>query len=667
MTPGKNQGGSAAVADGLEKYRGKRNFARSPEPRGEEKRAAGASFVVQKHAARQLHYDFRLELKGVLKSWAVPKGPSLDPSEKRLAVHVEDHPAEYRDFEGIIPKEEYGGGTVMIWDAGTWTSLDSNPLESYRAGVMKFRLDGRKLCGRWTLIRMKPKPDESDSRENWLLIKERDEHARPLNDYDVTRELPNSAVSGRSLDQIAADRLEVWHSSEHLFDVADLERIPGAQPASLPAFIEPQLATLAESVPQTGNWIHEIKLDGYRELCRVEDREIRFVSRNGKDWTERFPSLVREMKQLRVGNALFDGEVVVLRTDGKTSFQELQDLGAETSQSRLAYYVFDLLHLEGFDLRGVTLRKRKQLVHELLASLASDSRIRFCDHFDGDGDSFYRAACEHGLEGVICKRADRPYRSGRGRDWLKVKCLKRQEFVVVGFTAPSGKRKGLGALLLGLYDAKGRLTLAGRVGTGFTEKTLQNLRTRLEGLRTSAPAIVGPAREKEAKGVHWVKPRLVVEVSFAQWTEDGRLRHPSFQGVREDKDAGGVIREKSTRSAKEEGDKEGVTLAVPPRLDDVPPHGRARQSRPRSTVFAGIALTHPDRLVYPESGIKKRDLAEYYEGVANWILPHIADRPLTLVRCPDGWNRECFFQKHPGVWLFCEGLLLNLSHRARRN
>ena len=621
----------------LKTYYEKRDFDRTPEPKGKEHKLAGFSFVVQKHAATRLHYDFRLELDGVLKSWAVPKGPSYDTREKRLAVHVEDHPVEYGSFEGIIPKDEYGGGTVMVWDRGTWIPLDQDPVASYRKGIMKFRLEGQKLRGAWTLIRMKPKPGEDDSKENWLLIKERDEFVRPLSEFDVTIAMPESAISGRSLDEIAADRDDVWHSKGAGFDVDLIKKAPGARKAKLPDFVEPQLATLVDEIPKAGSWIFEIKLDGYRELCRIEDRDIRFISRNGKDWTSHFPSLTSGVRLLPVRSALLDGEVVVLLPDGTTSFQALQNALSGDPKARLLYYVFDVLYLEGYDLTRVSLSDRKKILRRLLSPLPADSAVRLSDHFEGGGDAFLSEACKHSLEGVICKRSDRPYVSGRTREWLKIKCLKRQEFVVVGFTDPSGGRKGLGALLLGVHDEERNLVFAGRVGTGFTERSLKNLKSKLSELEVDKPAIISPPKGAAARGVHWVTPKLVAEVAFSEWTQDGQLRHPSFQGLREDKQPGDIVREKA---------------APPESAASTPGPGKKSESRAKvkqdekKTEVAGVTLTHPDRLVYPEAGITKRALAEYYEAAEQWILPHIKDRPLTLIRCPDGWNGECFFQKH---------------------
>jgi len=626
----------------LKTYYEKRDFDRTPEPKGKEHKQAGFSFVVQKHAATRLHYDFRLELEGVLKSWAVPKGPSYDTREKRLAVHVEDHPVEYGSFEGIIPKDEYGGGTVMVWDRGTWVPLDKDPVASYRKGVMKFRLEGQKLRGAWTLVRMKPRPGEDESKENWLLIKERDEYVRPLSEFDVTEELSGSVVSGRSLEEIAAAKDDVWHSKDVTFDVDVVKSFPGTRKAKLPEFVEPQLATLVDEIPKGGNWLFEIKLDGYRELCRIDNRDVRLISRNGKDWTSHFPSVTSGVRLLSARSALLDGEVVVLLPDGTTSFQALQNALSGDQKGKLVYYVFDVLHLEGYDLSKVLLSNRKKLLQQLLSSLPPDGSVRLSDHFEGGGEVFLREACKHSLEGVICKRADRPYVSGRTRDWLKVKCLKRQEFVVVGFTDPSGGRKGLGALLLGVNDEAGKLIFAGKVGTGFTERSLQDLKSKLTPLEADKPAVSNPPKGAATRGVHWVTPKLVAEVAFSEWTHDGQLRHPSFQGLRDDKKPSEVVRETPAPVGEDPGKRKTEPSAS---ADESSSRADAKGSE-KKTQFAGVKITHPDRLVYPEAGITKRALAEYYEAAEEWILPHLKDRPLTLIRCPDSWNGDCFFQKH---------------------
>ncbi len=445
-----------SIAMALEEYKRKRNFQATPEPEGKVKESAGSSFVIQKHAATRLHYDFRLEMDGVLKSWAVPKGPSLDPAEKRLAVHVEDHPIDYGGFEGIIPKGQYGGGTVLLWDRGTWHS-EWDPAASYKKGHFKFRLEGEKLHGGWHLVRMHGRQG-GENGENWLLFKEEDEFAVPGSGDGVVREYPDSVETGLTIEEIAADPDRVWQSNraektaktsakaaskETAAKKAkaapaghDPSKIPGAKKAKMPAEIEPQLATLVDAVPQGGEWVHEIKYDGYRALCRIQDGEAALLTRAGKDWTDRFRSVAREAAELPVSEAILDGEVVVLNPDGTTSFQGLQNALSENRQGDLVYFAFDLLYLDGYDLRKATLADRKEALTRLLEG--RQEAVRLGDHVEADGDAFYAQACKFGLEGIICKRADLPYHSGRNKEWLKVKCLKRQEFVIAGFTDPEG-------------------------------------------------------------------------------------------------------------------------------------------------------------------------------------------------------------------------------------
>jgi bifunctional non-homologous end joining protein LigD len=597
----------------LEEYRRKRDFKKTPEPAGAPRPAgAGAGgFVIQKHAARRLHYDFRLELDGVLKSWAVTKGPSYNPSDKRLAVMTEDHPIEYGEFEGTIPQGEYGGGTVLLWDHGTWTPL-VDPHQGLKKGHLKFRLDGAKMKGGWALIRMPPRDNEK--RENWLLIKERDDFAAAR---DVCAEEPLSVVSGRDIDQIAGDQDRTWHSRRGRIDV---KALPGARPGALPERIEPQLATLAPEAPDGEEWLHEIKFDGYRAICRIDKGKARFLTRHGLDWTDKFRPLAEAVRRVPVNTAaMLDGEVVVLNGHGASDFQALQEALSDGAGERLVYYVFDLLHLDGCDLSGVALEKRKEVLKELLAEL--DGPVRYSDHFDGRGPEVRERACSFALEGVVSKRRDRPFRAGRGRDWIKTKCLSRQEFVVVGHTPPQGERKGLGALLLA-YNDGGRLVYAGKVGTGFSEKTLAELLKKLEPTRVDKSALADPPKEK---GAIWVEPRLVAEVEFSQWTRDGLLRHPSFLGLRLDKEPGEVVRE-------------AATVQVPLRP------GLKRQ-------LDAVRLTSPDKVLYGQQGITKKGLATYYLEVADRMLPHVAGRMLTLVRCPQGHGKECFYQRHAGTGL----------------
>ncbi|HEY6322883.1 MAG TPA: DNA ligase D [Thermoanaerobaculia bacterium] len=685
----------------LEQYRRKRDFSRTPEPAGGKRPrrrpappAAGPVFVVQKHAASRLHYDFRLEMDGVLKSWAVPKGPSLDPHEKRLAVQVEDHPIEYGDFEGVIPPGEYGGGTVQLWDRGTWRSLEGEPLEAWRKGKLKLELQGEKLRGGWTLVRMTG-PRAGDNRENWLLIKENDATARPGSDDALVREQARSAASGQTIEEIAADPPRVWgpdgatelepsakrgasrRRPPEPAKLAELARaVPGARRAAMPRTVAPELATLVSAPPAGGQWLHEIKFDGYRLVCEVRRGKAQLLTRHGKDWSDRFAPVAAAAAALPVDTAILDGEVTVLLPDGRTSFQALQEslgdggggdvdskdgsTGRGTRRpdgAEMVYFVFDLLYLDGYDLRPAPLLERKQALRELLDAAGAGTGggpIRWSDHVAGHGEDFYRQACRFGLEGIVSKRADLAYRSGRSKDWLKVKCLQRQELVIGGFTEPEGTRAGLGALLLGFHE-DGRLVYAGKVGTGFTAQVLVGLRRRLERSERQSPPFVNPPRGAEARGAHWVEPKLVCEVAFTEWTRDGHLRHPTFQGLREDKPAREVRRElpqpppaasRGVAGAPHRGSAAGAKKTAPAKAVK---SARAHVSapKPRGAVeVAGVRLTHPDKVLYPGRGLTKRDLAEYYERIGGWILPHIANRPLVLVRCPEGQGGECFYQKH---------------------
>ncbi len=533
---------------GLQEYHRKRDFGKTPEPRGDEKKGEGRSFCIQKHAASHLHYDFRLEMEGVLKSWAVPKGPSLDPRDKRLAMQTEDHPVEYGDFEGIIPEGEYGGGTVLLWDRGTWEPAEDpktgavvDPHEGLRAGSLKFRLHGEKLRGRWALVRIKGRNARDD--KSWLLIKERDEAVRPNGEYSIVEDRPESVTTGRSMEEIAGDRDRVWRSNraEAGTLAARAAAIPGAREARLPRAVAPQLATLVSEAPSGDEWLHEMKFDGYRILARLDDGKATLLSRNARDWTPQFPAVARAVAELPVRSALLDGEVAVVLPNGTTSFQALQNALDANAQAELVYFVFDLLHLEGYDLTRATLEARKTALRDLLGQ-SPGGLLRYSDHVVGTGPQIHTEACRMRVEGIVSKRRDAPYKGGRGRSWLKVKCLARQEFVIGGYTDPEGGRVGLGALLLGVYEGEA-LQFAGKVGTGFTEKALTDLKRRLRPLEEAASPFA-KARIPGLTRAHWVRPELVAEVAFAEWTGDGRLRHPSFQGLREDKKPKEVVREK---------------------------------------------------------------------------------------------------------------------------
>ena len=632
-----------ASSPSLHRYRQKRDFSRTPEPAGI-RRPLSASpapiFVVQKHAATRLHYDFRLELDGTLKSWAVPKGPSLDPADKRLAVHVEDHPLDYAAFEGIIPPKQYGAGTVLIWDRGTWHP-EGDPRDGYRKGLLKFRLDGLKLRGNWMLVRMHRRGEESG--DNWLLLKERDQEARRGEAGAIVERLPNSAASGLSVEAVAASAPRIWQSNRKRAMSGEWRAlaphhsplttasVPGAVKAAQPDWIAPQLATLVDRMPGDDGWIYEIKYDGYRILSRVSPSGIELFSRNRHDWTAKLRAQAEAVAQLGLETAWLDGEMVVFTEKGATDFQALQNAFDHRFTGHIVYCLFDLLYLNGYDLRSVQLVERKRVLHTLLSG-ERGPLLRYSDHVVGTGELVHQEACRQGLEGIIAKRADSLYLSKRSRTWLKIKCDRRQEFVVGGYSEPTGSRQGFGALLVGYYEGTD-LRYAGRVGTGYSEALLRRLHRTLRKLETSRSPFIDPPTGFDARGVHWVKPKLVMEVRFAEWTKEGILRQPSFQGLRTDKDPRQVLRERPGSPAPVNRDR-AVRTTV------------RRSSAPAVWTRRGtLRFTNPDRVLYPDIGLTKAGLARYYETVARWMLPHVQGRPLTLLRCPEGYQ-ECFYQKH---------------------
>src|SRR3954447_10100526 len=622
-------------------YHAKREFQKTPEPRGRTAKAQGFTIVVQKHDATRLHYDFRLELDGVLKSWAVTKGPSLTPGEKRLAVHVEDHPLDYGAFEGTIPKGQYGGGTVLLWDRGVWEP-EGDPRKGYAKGHLRFRLHGEKLRGGWHLVRMRRRPKERQ--EQWLLIKSEDEWARSERDPDILDEAPLSVKTGRSLKEIAVDaKSALWTSKAGGEKVAKPARAnrprANAQPAlarkgetaPMPDSVAPCLATPADAVPNGEGWLHEIKWDGYRLIAAIRNGELKLTTRNGHDWTKRFPAIATALAALPVETAILDGEAVVEDETGISSFSALQDaLSDGRAADKAVFYAFDLLYRNGSDLRRLPLDERKGALAALTSSEQSMGVLRFSEHIEADGDTVVRHACRLGLEGVISKRRDRPYRSGRVEDWLKIKCTNRQEFVIAGFTPSSALRDAVGSLILGAYEA-GRLAHVGRTGTGFTGASARELWKRLKALRINAPPFERPLNALQRRDAVWVRPELVAEVEFRGWTADHHLRHAAFKGLREDKDAREVAQEEPTAAL-----KRGRSSA----------REETRVSASGEVEVAGVPLTHPDRILWEEQGVTKQGLAEYYEAVADWILPHVVHRPLALVRCPTGSQKGCFFQKH---------------------
>ncbi len=632
------------VPKGLETYREKRDFGKTPEPAGKVRAKDGGPllFVVQKHDATRLHYDFRLEWDGVLKSWAVPKGPSLNPKDRRLAVRTEDHPLEYGEFEGVIPEGEYGGGPVVVWDRGAWVPLE-DPARGFRKGRLAFRLEGVKLKGEWRLVRS---GKNDGDKEQWLLIKKTDRLAASPGDPPIVETRPESVHTGRTVDEVAKKRDRMWGRQGELDPATGKKgkrkrslgpsaaELPGARPGKLPKKPQAALATLVKEPPAGDDWLHEIKLDGYRILAGIEGGKARLVSRNGNDWTQRFAAVADALRSIAAESALLDGEVAVLDERGITSFHALQT-AASTPAPELRYFVFDLLHLDGHDLTGVPLLERKEALRALLAASAPLDVVQFSDHVVGRGGEFFETACASGVEGIVSKRAASRYSTSRTKDWLKVKCTLRQEFVVVGFTDPQGARTGFGALVLAVHE-DGALRYTGKVGTGFTDDDLRALRTRMAKLERKSPPISDPPRGAEGRGIHWLEPRLVAEVEFTEWTPDGKIRHPSFQGLRADKKPSDVVRELPSTLPKTSASGRKTSNETP----------RAKAANP---VVAGVRLTHPERVLWPEEELTKQELAEHWMAVSERALPEIARRPLTLLRCPDGREGQCFFQKQSHV------------------
>ncbi len=624
----------------LRAYRGKRRFDRTPEPAGgvEDASRTGRLLVVQKHDARQLHYDFRLELDGVLKSWALPRGPSLDPKQKPLAVQVEDHPLEYGSVEGIIPAGEYGGGTVKLWDRGRWEPI-GDPAEGLARGDLKFTLFGEKLRGNWALVRMKG--DAGEGGKNWLLIKKTDGEARPVASYNVQAELPFSVASGRTMEQIAEAPEAVWKDGRaQPIDGApaadgargaagpDPSALAGAKKGKLPSKLAPQLAGTATRAPEGDQWLHEVKLDGYRLLCRIENGSVKLLTRNGHDWTDRFAAVAAAAARMPVASAILDGEVVVLNAEGVPDFGALQ-AAMSGGAAAFTYFVFDVPFAHGYDLRAAALIDRKKLLQSLLSAAPMVApTIRYCEHFVGNGPVVFKHAANLGLEGIISKKCASFYVSRRTDDWVKVRNVNRQELVVGGFTDSPG-RQGFGALLVGFHDADGRLAYCGRVGAGFDEKTLEALRGELDRRARKTPPFRNPEADPEAGRAHWVRPELVVEVDFTGWTHEGLLRHPVYRGLRQDVHPGDVVREPA--GAGPRAAPSAPIVAAPPSPDDA--------------VVTGVRISHPKRSVYPEDRVTKLQVAEYYEAVADRILPFVAGRPLSLVRCPLGLAGESFYQR----------------------
>ena len=607
----------------LKTYREKRNFDVTPEPSdggvpNEEARA----FVIQKHWASRLHYDFRLELDGTMKSWAVPKGPSFDPADKRMAVHVEDHPISYNSFEGTIPPGNYGAGKVIIWDKGVWIPLE-DPHKGYRDGKLKFELRGHKMHGHWALVRMKARADQRQ--EPWLLIKEKDDYVRPASEFSVVDEMPDSVKA-------LADRPAATRTSAATATQPSASGPPAAaKKAALPAQLQPQLATLVDTPPKDNdNWLYEIKFDGYRMLTRAEGGRVRLITRNGNDWTRKLPQLAKALEAMDLPDGWYDGEIIMPGDRVPADFQALQGAFDTSRTADIVYYLFDLPYCADYDLREVPLVERRSVLQRIVERKPHEN-VRFSATFDGKPQDIVASACRLGLEGVVAKRRDSTYVSRRSSGWIKIKCGQRQEFVIGGYTDPRGSRTGLGSLLLGVHDKEGRLRYAGNVGTGFGEQTLRELRAKLGDLHADASPFAPDA--ELPRNAHWVKPNLIGEVAFGDWTRSGRIRHSVFHGLRADKPPKEITREEPRHM---------TTVDKP-------------AAAAKATLPASLRVSNPDRVIDAESGTTKIALVRYYALVAPMMMEHLKGRPVALLRAPQGLAGEQFFQKHaerykmPGV------------------
>ena len=594
-----------ADRDPLSTYNAKRDFTKTAEPSGTLAPGHGNRFMVQKHDATRLHWDLRLEVDGVMKSWAVTRGPSLNPDDKRLAVQTEDHPLSYSDFEGTIPQGEYGGGTVMLWDDGTWAPIAGKSAKDLEKGHLHFVISGERMKGEWMLIRLKPRGKERHT--NWLLRKVGDEYAGGSD--DLVDGALTSVKTGRTMVEIAegkkAKELAGWKKGADRKPAKAAKVVKG----KMPAFREPQLATLVDSVPTGTGWIHEVKYDGYRALIAIaggpKNRGAKVFTRNGLDWTDKFPGIAEAAAKLPVGSALIDGEIVAFK-DGRPDFSTLKD--AISANGDMTLFAFDVLELDGERLEKLPNVQRKDRLRALIDG--ADQRLQFAEHIAGEGEKLFQTMCREGYEGIVSKRADAPYLGKRTQNWLKIKCLHRQEFVIVGWTE-SDKSRGFRALLLGVHDGD-TLRYAGKVGTGFSVETMNDVSAKLARLARKTPTVKAP--RAATRGAHWVTPKLVAEIAFTEVTPDGVLRHPSFLGLRGDKEADEVVEEKAK------------------------PTPKAKAS--------SVTITHPERLIFPDSDVTKGDLAAFYEAMAPVILPFAANRPISLVRCPQGRGKHCFFQKH---------------------
>ncbi|HWH85923.1 MAG TPA: DNA ligase D [Pseudomonas sp.] len=637
----------------LDDYNRMRDFSATSEPAAVKRpgrktaKDHALQFCIQKHDASHLHYDFRLELDGALKSWAVPKGPSLDPKVKRLAIHVEDHPLDYATFEGSIPEGHYGAGDVIVWDRGVWIPLE-DPHKAYAKGRLKFELQGEKLGGVWNLVRT----HMPGKKEQWFLIKHQDNAARPQDDFDVLVAEPDSVLSERTIvgkPTLAAEQVKPVKKAPAKPRKPASGQLTGARKAKLPALIKPELATLVDSAPE-GEWSYEIKFDGYRIMARIDHDEVQLFTRNGHDWTHKLPQQAKALAALGLESAWLDGEMVVANEQGVPDFQALQNAFEAGRSGNIVYYLFDVPYLNGVDLRDVPVEERRAALSTILGT-QKDPTLRFSEAFAETPEALLNSACQMQMEGLIGKRLGSPYVSRRSGDWIKLKCKHRQEFIVVGYTEPKGARSAFGALLLGLHDRdSGELRYAGKVGTGFNETTLKSILARLKPLQTKSAAVVNPPSGFEAKGVHWLKPKLLAEVAFAEMTKDGSVRHAVFHGMRDDKPAEDITEErakpvKAAKSEKPQKPEKTETAAKKPVKKAT---ASKAETAPSQAGLAGgkVRITHPDRVIDAVSGTTKMQLAQYYASVAEYILPQLKDRPVALVRAPDGIGGELFFQKN---------------------
>jgi bifunctional non-homologous end joining protein LigD len=646
----------------LSTYRKKRDFEKTEEPSGKVKVAPSKRprFVIQKHAATRLHYDLRLEFGGVFKSWAVTRGPSLDPHDKRLAVEVEDHPLDYGDFEGTIPKGQYGGGTVQLWDRGYWES--DNPEGGFKKGDLKFNLHGEKLHGSWVLVRMRHDRNGGKG-TNWLLIKHRDEYAREGKENDILEE-DRSVASGRSIKQIAEGKGKapkpfmlakngggkadaVWHSNRGEAAQARVERKAGG-PAkrveakridSIPAFIAPQLCTPVERPPAGEGWGHEIKFDGYRMQLRVEDGEVSLKTRKGLDWTEKFEAIAKEARSLP--DVLIDGEIVALDHNGVPHFSALQAALSDGKTNGLIFFAFDLLFAEDMDLRRLPLRDRKARLKQLLDEHGKGDSIRYVEHFEVDGDTVMESARELSLEGIISKKLSAPYHSGRADSWTKAKARAGQEIVVGGWKTTNGKFR---SLMAGVYRDD-HLAFVGMVGTGFGQDKVKAIMPALKAAASDDSPFGGKNAPRKMRDVHWLKPELVAEIEFAGWTDDGNVRQAAFKGLRQDKDAREVRAEiPAMTNVAQPAVAKGAVKSKKPAAARTKPAGR------NNAEVMGVVISHPDKAMWPDAGdgeaVTKLDLARYLEAVGEWIIAYLKGRPCSIVRAPDGIKGQQFFQRH---------------------